>query len=238
YLLVLTFYNGVTNTIHTIHAVYALNVNLKKAYSITGILTRNKIYYHGGLQMIGVDDFVTNSLPSSNIINSFDDAINSNFFSFPYNNAFHVTNNQLYFFGGRLFEQADDGETIFGRYDVQNHKWEFFQNSSEFPFRLEDHSCAMTNNGLFVIFGGKSLASGTTNYSNDIYITNFNSEHWGSSWIKPSFIYGPGSRTFHSATILPDGRMVVLGGQTNDSIFVPMSEIWVYDININEWQDI
>ncbi|CAG8579985.1 8217_t:CDS:2 [Cetraspora pellucida] len=235
YSLFLSFYNSITGIKYAVHA---LNVNPIKVYSLTGILVRNKIYYHGGLQKTETDDFITKTLPSSDIMNLSEDDIDSIFLSFPYHNAFHVTNNQLNFFGGRHSQQADDDEQIFGKYNAQNNKWDFFQSSTEFPFNLQDYSCAMTDNGLFVIFGGKFPVSGTTTYSNDIFITNINSKNWGSYWIKPIFTYGPGSRTFHSATILPNGKMVVLGGQTNDSIFVPMSEIWVYDININEWQDI
>ncbi|CAG8446213.1 9508_t:CDS:2 [Cetraspora pellucida] len=258
YSLFLSFYNSITGIKYAVHA---LNVNPINVYSLTGILVRNKIYYHGGLQRTETDDFITRTLPSSDIMNLSEDDIDSIFLSFPYHNAFHVKNNQLNFFGGRHSQQADDDEQIFGKYNAQNNKWDFFQSSTEFPFNLQDYSCAMTDNGLFVIFGGKFPVSGTATYSNDIFITNINSKNWGSYWIKPIFTYGPGSRTcmhyilplisiltytisdndfitVHSATILPNGKMVVLGGQTNDSIFVPMSEIWVYDININEWQDI
>ncbi|CAG8476600.1 2514_t:CDS:2, partial [Dentiscutata heterogama] len=213
----------------------ALNVNILKVYSLTGVLVRNKIYYHGGLQSAETNDFIPNILHSSDIIKLSKIFTDSDFFSFPYHNAFHIRSNKIYFFGG---QRTDDNESIFGRYDIKNRNWKVFKNSTESPFNLEDHSCVMANNGLFVIFGGKILVSGASVYSKDIYIANTNSEHWGNNWINPIFTYGPGPRAFHSATILPDGRMVVLGGRTNDSMFAPMSEIWVYNIDMNEWQNI
>ncbi|CAG8759823.1 10319_t:CDS:2 [Gigaspora margarita] len=213
-----------------INTVAALNVNLVKVYSLNGVLVRNKIYYRGGLQRTETDDeFITNILNSSDIINSSKVFIESDFPSFQYYNAFHIRNNKIYFFGGRQSQWTIENEPIFGKYDFQNHNWKLFESS----FNLEDYSCAMTYDGLFVIFGGKFR---NKDYSKDIYITNTNSDNWGNHWIKPNFTYGPRSRTFHSATILSDGRMVVLGGRTNDSILVPMSEIWVYNINLNEWQ--
>ncbi|KAG0322826.1 hypothetical protein BGZ99_003138 [Dissophora globulifera] len=91
------------------------------------------------------------------------------------------------------------------------------------------HTAVSDNNGNIYLFGGFNAASGVP--LNDHYVLNTNNPTW--AWQK--FTDGPEARGFHSATLLPDGTILYMFGQTGADKSTASTTYFTYNTGSNAW---
>ncbi|CAG8504905.1 12211_t:CDS:2 [Ambispora gerdemannii] len=94
------------------------------------------------------------------------------------------------------------------------------------PDGRDNTKAAMDSSGLIYIWGG-------FNTDRALWICDTTALKWTNS--TPSF--NPKSRGDYSVTLLPDGRLIYIGGALtrNASSFTDINQIWEYNTNVNIW---
>ncbi|KAG9305217.1 hypothetical protein G9A89_010725 [Geosiphon pyriformis] len=114
-------------------------------------------------------------------------------------------------------------------FDTKDTKWSNPSFKSTTPSRRQSHSAVtISTDHKIYIFGGRIFPSANSPPYDDF----FSLDTISNSWTK--LTTGPTGRYDHSATILSDGKMYVIGGFDGNSM-IDMKEINIYDINKATW---
>lgn len=134
-------------------------------------------------------------------------------------------NRHLIVYGGQTANGSnnDSSTTTLYYYNTLTESW--FKPDIESPARRIEHSMATRlDSGIAYLFGGYPL-------TNDLWSL----DTVGMAWQQfPNQTFTPSPRYHHSATLLADGRMVIIGG-FDGSNTVNMNNIYIFDTNALEW---
>jgi hypothetical protein len=142
-------------------------------------------------------------------------------------------NELLILFGGQSREQ-DPGENSLFEYDTTTGKWlNLAVTTANTPVRRSDHTIVTSNNSISYLWGGTPVeAEGTNGRAfNELYkLTIGDTISW-----ELSAAQNPAGRWGHSATLLSDGKMYIIGGSTDGNNLALMTEIPIYDTIREIW---
>lgn len=131
-----------------------------------------------------------------------------------------------------LFGGEDQEGSLFNDlYAFEDNGWAQVIPNYAPPPPMEGHSANLlpdnntNNNTVIFIFGGRT-ADG---YSNDIYQYNVDTEEY--TKIEPQGTKPP-ARKHHGACVLDNGRVVVVGGESESDF---LKDTWIYDPHTNNW---
>jgi len=230
-------------------------------YGHTATLIDGKIYFYGGQQRTGQNNLIsTPHYFSLDVSRKFDPLnapwtnytvkVNADQTTIPPLNSFHTATavgNKMYVYGG-VVPMASNGQIpltdtapILWMYDSDTDTWSSPALSvvSTQPFRWRELGSVATSSGNVVLFGGKfdpfTGSKNGTFFSHGLYGVDTKSLKFTDMTTESQ---GPSSRSTHTVTMLSDGRMVVIGGRTNDQKLVTMSDIWTYDTNTGTWLEL
>ncbi|CAG8553170.1 10430_t:CDS:2 [Funneliformis caledonium] len=134
-----------------------------------------------------------------------------------------INNNTLILFGGIPYNNKQSMDLVY-RYDTQINLW-LSPNITGKDIIGTSGLTGIFNNGKIYLFGGKA----SDEVVNDMPIFDTISLIWG----KASLINAPTSRFDYGATLLPDQRIIYLGGYNNGPL--PLNEVYLYDTINNAW---
>ena len=103
---------------------------------------------------------------------------------------------------GKVLVLGSTSSSLIEVYDPQS---ETFSPVESLPVNLNGHTATLMADGKVMVAGGRVNPTFSTGH-NQVYLFDPNMQTWA-----PTRPMGLG-RMFHSASILPDGRVVVLGG--------------------------
>ncbi|CAI2174747.1 4229_t:CDS:2 [Funneliformis geosporum] len=154
-----------------------------------------------------------------------------------YNN---INNDQnIYLFGGYMLDNylSDSFNSIIYRFNVNSSTWWIPPVGGTSPERRRDIK-AVNSDGKLYIFGGSTnnyLGSPTTKFFNDMIIF----DTVGISWSIISSVDAPTQRALYTATLLPNGYIVYIGGyeskENGDITEVDIKQINLFDTNSLTW---
>ncbi|KAL1922031.1 uncharacterized protein VTP21DRAFT_10673 [Calcarisporiella thermophila] len=123
------------------------------------------------------------------------------------------------------------------RFAPKSNTWSVLRIQGQTPQRRREHAMAAhPQDGKVYMFGGAITDPNGR-------VVSFTSEVWcldtvAMTWANitpPSG--GPGPLVDHTATMLPDGRVVILGGRTNTPEGIqPLNKLWLFDTTKLAWQ--
>ena len=113
-------------------------------------------------------------------------------------------------------------------YDVNTKVWNTPKTTGVTPINRRDGSAVVDDKGKMYIFGGstgKPTGSPTVQAFNDMYILNTVDLNWSLA----SATNSPLATSDHTSTLLPDGRIVIIGGREgNSQALVNMNIVCIY----------
>ncbi|CAI2176086.1 2118_t:CDS:2 [Funneliformis geosporum] len=193
----------------------------KRRLAHSSILVEDKLYFFGGFD---AEDFqVAKELFYLDVSRPFDKSnkpwvyltsipFGSLWATVAYNNINNDSN--IYLFGGYMIDEFGDLFTsIIHRFNINSSTWSIPTVGGNSPERRRSMK-AVSNNGKLYIFGGKideQLGSQTTHFFNEMII--FDTVRL--SWSIISSVGAPIARALYTATLLPNGFIVYIGGQAN-----------------------
>ncbi|CAG8491581.1 9634_t:CDS:2 [Paraglomus occultum] len=144
-------------------------------------------------------------------------------------------NNMLIAFGGET--PSTTQSTSLFTFDTQSNSW-LPNQAPQVTSRME-HSAASKNDSTVYIFGGIPITPSSTNTSaqtqlDQLYMLNTTNMNW--SLIGGSQTFSPTGRFHHSATMMDDGRMWIIGGFGNGQM-IPMDTLYVFDTVRGLWSN-
>ncbi|CAG8617391.1 9841_t:CDS:10, partial [Acaulospora morrowiae] len=142
-----------------------------------------------------------------------------------------VNNTQFILFGGHM---SPDNSSLVLVYDTINKTWSKPTISGVAPIRRRSTHAVIDSQGKMYIFGG--YADQLTDYSGSEYFNDIiilDTINW--SWSYGSSDNAPSPRGAFTATLLPDGKIVYIGGAYENLTLVPFSELNLYDTISDEW---
>ncbi|RUS16093.1 hypothetical protein BC938DRAFT_476708, partial [Jimgerdemannia flammicorona] len=151
-------------------------------------------------------------------------------------------NSQLFLFGGladpALLNYTDAtlnvttatdpliNQTLF-IYDTGNSAWSNPIPKTPEPSRRSEHTLSTrSDTGIAYLFGGVPLTA-------DLYSLDTITLAW-TLLTSSNTSATPSPRFHHTSTLLPDGRLIVLGG-FDGTAMIDMHQIWSYDTNTGKW---
>ncbi|CAI2166798.1 19743_t:CDS:2 [Funneliformis geosporum] len=152
-----------------------------------------------------------------------------------------VNNNQIiYLFGGYMLDPTtskDSFTSIIHTFNTTSIQWSTPQIQGTVPQRRRNIDSVLDDSGNMYIFGGYYVehTEPLQDMFNDMIIINTNTLS-----ISPgSSQNGPSQRCAYTATLLPNGTIVYIGGYktpTNgESPVVNITEIYLYDTKLDTW---
>ncbi|CAG8474926.1 6759_t:CDS:2 [Racocetra fulgida] len=145
-----------------------------------------------------------------------------------------INNSKIVVYGGTVNDPASAAMTSLLIYDPSTSLWNPLTIPST-PPRRHDHSAAILPNNNMLIFGGE------INPSTDILTSVDVGELWGFNTISlsewqgfPYLANSPGIRDRHTASVIGN-KMIILGGVDEKSLFVSMSNVYVFDSETVNW---
>ncbi|CAI2173884.1 20146_t:CDS:2 [Funneliformis geosporum] len=145
----------------------------------------------------------------------------------------------IYLFGGFMVDNdlVDSFSSIIHRFNVNSSTWNIPPVGGISPERRRETK-AVNSDGKLYIFGGSSekyLGSPTIKFFNDMNIF----DTVGLSWLIISQVDAPRKRASYTATLLPNGFIVYIGGyeikENGDITEVDIKQINLYDTNSLTW---
>ncbi|CAG8610382.1 8326_t:CDS:2 [Funneliformis caledonium] len=134
-----------------------------------------------------------------------------------------INNNTLILFGGIPYNNKQSMNLVYG-YDTQIKLWLFPKITGKGIIGT-NRLTGIFNYGKIYLFSGKA----SDKIVNDMPIFDTMSLDWE----KASLINAPTSRFDYGATLLPDQRIIYLGGYNNGPL--PLNEVYLYDTINNAW---
>ncbi|CAG8505141.1 14195_t:CDS:2 [Cetraspora pellucida] len=155
-----------------------------------------------------------------------------------------LTMSEIFLFGGIMNNKNDNSlsNNLIYCFDTINHTWTAPTISGIQPLRRREASSTFNpNNGWIYIFGGSTVK--INNYNDTLFFNDFIIlDSVALSWINiksPSNATAPTRRASHTATLITNGYIVIIGGteMTDDHALqdVDINQIWLYDTNSGMW---
>jgi N-acetylneuraminic acid mutarotase len=116
-------------------------------------------------------------------------------------------------------------------YNISNNEWVELTPTGSIPTARSNSGVTAIEDNKLMIFGGS--IDGTT-YSNELWIYDYNSNAW--TKITPSSASKPLSRSGKGLVYAGNDKVMLFGGSGGYPTFY--NDIWEYDINTNEWNEI
>ncbi|CAG8464570.1 7917_t:CDS:2 [Rhizophagus irregularis] len=142
-------------------------------------------------------------------------------------------NELLILFGGASREQDPEDNPLF-EYNTTTGTWlNLAVTTANTPPRRSDHTIVTTSNSISYLWGGTPSEAEDTNIKalNQLYkLTTGDTISWELTTAQNSV-----GRWGHSATLLSDGKMYIIGGLSDGNILASMTEIPVYDTFREIW---
>ncbi|KAJ2961750.1 hypothetical protein NQZ79_g3083 [Umbelopsis isabellina] len=134
-------------------------------------------------------------------------------------------NHQLIIYGGQTAggSENDSSTSTLYYYDTVSESWSK-PNIDSPPRRIEHTMVANLNTGIGYLFGGYPL-------TNELWSFDTSAMTWRQF---PNQTFTPSPRYHHTATLLADGRMILIGGFDGNNT-VNMNDTYVFDTNALEW---
>ncbi|CAG8442426.1 3648_t:CDS:10 [Acaulospora colombiana] len=208
-------------------------------YAHTSALIGKRLYYCGGvtskLKESTVSDFfyldvsvplTSNDLQWTDLTN-----IGVTYTSWSTAVAGGVNNTKFVLFGGHM---SPDNSSLVLVFDTVNRTWSKPTISGVPPLRRRETHAVIDTKGKMYIFGGFTdpfTDYPVLEYFNDLVILD--TINW--TWNYGSNVNAPSPRRAYSATILPNGTIVYIGGMYANSMLVPFSELNLYDTMSDLW---
>jgi N-acetylneuraminic acid mutarotase len=188
-------------------------------YAAVSVVTDNQLYIIGGYS-IELGSF-TDSFFYVNLTNNFNITnvpwVEGN--KTPVRTAWGVgavggSNKSIIFIIGGIMVNSTtniiDKTSLIYTYDVNEKVWNIPKTTGISPDNIQENSIVVDNKGRIYIFGGGGLSTESTYQNfNDMYTLNTVDLTWG----KLSTINPPSPTLDHTSTLLPDGRIVIIGGR-------------------------
>jgi hypothetical protein len=129
--------------------------------------------------------------------------------------------NTIYLFGGDMVDVNTDADaflSVLYSYNLETNKWDIPKTSGTIPERRKEINGVIDEAGKFYIFGG---ITNIGDFFNDMIIFDTVS----STWSRGSTINAPLPRVDYTATLLPNGIIVFIGGREVNLTEVDMSKV-------------
>ncbi|GES94598.1 hypothetical protein GLOIN_2v1836615 [Rhizophagus clarus] len=147
--------------------------------------------------------------------------------------------NIVYLFGGimkNVNTDLDSFTSILHAFNLETNEWTIPTTNGIVPQRKREINGVIDDKtGKFYVFGGvadQEIGSKTIVVFNDLNILDTNSL----TWSKGSTINAPLPRSDYTATLLPNGIIVFIGGlEGNDFHDVDINQLALYDTTIDKW---
>src|SRR6266542_1689026 len=146
----------------------------------------------------------------------------------------------IYLIGGIMRDQNNQNllTTLVYQFNPKSGQWNSPVIKGTEPIRRRENKAVADEAGNIYMFGGladRFVGSSTFQVFNDMVILNVNDLTWSDG----STIDAPVQRSDYTATLLPDGRIVYIGGieRTADNIsrVVDINQINIYDTKSTSW---
>ncbi|CAG8498096.1 8595_t:CDS:2 [Paraglomus brasilianum] len=139
------------------------------------------------------------------------------------------SNNQILIaFGG---ETPSTSQTSLFTFDTQSDSW-FPNQTPDVVTRMEHSAASKLNDSTIYIFGGISTAVSSQTQFDQLYLLNTKNMNW--SLVGASQASSPTGRFHHTATMMKDGRMWLIGGFGNGQM-ISMNDLYVFDTVKGVW---
>ncbi|RHZ88641.1 hypothetical protein Glove_21g244 [Diversispora epigaea] len=144
-----------------------------------------------------------------------------------------ANNDTIFVFGGTnsVENPSQITDKLINTYNTASKEWSTPQIEGE-PIRRRNIQAVIDAKGKMYIFGGfNSLEDYTTTYFKDMIIFDTITFTYSSG----STIDGPLSMSGYTATLLPNGIIMYIGGLAQNYTIISIKNIIMYDINENSW---
>ncbi|RHZ88859.1 hypothetical protein Glove_21g268 [Diversispora epigaea] len=144
-----------------------------------------------------------------------------------------ANNVTIFVFGGINQNRTSKSQIIdklINMFDTKSNEWSTLKNEGE-PIRRRNVQAVIDNKGNMYIFGGGYLFDNYTEFFNDMIIFNTITLTYSNG----STINGPPSMFGYTATLLPNGIIMYIGGRTAVSTTISIKNITMYDVNDDSW---
>ncbi|GBC08319.1 hypothetical protein RclHR1_08020002 [Rhizophagus clarus] len=142
-------------------------------------------------------------------------------------------NELLILFGGESREQ-DPGENSLFEYNTTTGEWlNLVVTTANTPIRRSDHTIVASSNSIAYLWGGTPVEAGDSNVRafNELYkLTTGDTISW-----ELSASQNTAGRWGHTATLLSDGKMYIIGGSSDGNVLASMTDIPIYDTTREIW---
>ncbi|CAG8533483.1 2588_t:CDS:2, partial [Acaulospora colombiana] len=157
-----------------------------------------------------------------------------------------VNSSIVYLFGGITQDNLTKkviSDTLVFAFDTKTQKWTEPSITGTPPNRRRELSVAQDNSGRMFIFGGLTdplTGSQSTTFFNDMNILDVSNLSW--LFVVTSGVDIPLPQADFTATILPDGTILYIGGKQTYSAsgtnvtYKQMDQIWTYDTKEGYWK--
>ncbi|KAG9285307.1 hypothetical protein G9A89_001441 [Geosiphon pyriformis] len=112
-------------------------------------------------------------------------------------------------------------------------------NTGVSPDSRQDSSVVFIDHGTIYIYGGASLTKFPPSNpvsDNRMYIINLYNQSLSMVPPQEQFSVTLPTRVASSATLMPDGKIIFLGGRTYADTWIEMDKIWIFDTKTNLWK--
>ncbi|CAG8673380.1 11826_t:CDS:2 [Funneliformis caledonium] len=142
-----------------------------------------------------------------------------------------ANNKTLFLYGGEpINEQIEQMEVVY-TFDTQGNSWSIPKITGIYSVRKKSLFPVVDNNGKMFLFGGFTFAIFNVNdYVNDMTILDTINLRWEQG----SSINAPTPRGYYGATLLPDQKIIYIGGYTSDQP-LSLEQVYLYDTMNDEW---
>ncbi|GBB86007.1 hypothetical protein RclHR1_12450002 [Rhizophagus clarus] len=140
-------------------------------------------------------------------------------------------------FGGYMLDNKinqDSFTSIIHTFNVTSQQWSIPQIQGKSPTRRRNMKAVMDDSGILYIFGGYFIVPTIPqeNMFNDMIKIDINTFSLSSG----STQNGPSRRCAYTATLLPKGIIVYIGGYKEDgNSIVDINEVHLYDTKLDSW---
>jgi len=150
-----------------------------------------------------------------------------------------INNNSIiYLFGGFMFDVTTNKDSFTSNlytFNVTSKRWSTPKIKGSFPSRRRNLKSVVDDTGIMYIFGGYFVTTEPPDMFNEMIIFNTNTL----SVSLGSVQHGPNPCCAYTATLLPNGIIVYIGGYKattgDESPIVDINEIYLYDTKYDSW---